>query len=217
MNSAISKTWVKTGMICGFLALIIYPTMMFVSLPVQLMLVLACSFGFLLMIASIGLYYFISLNKKTVSLRLGVLFNIIGCAVVTMMFTIQLALFQTKLSSNIEAAKEMKNYIFQFSNTIQLGLDVVWDIFFGVGTVLLALNMFRHPRYGKVFSISGTAIALALLVFNIYSFPVPPAESGSIDLGPFVALWYLAVTIRIAMSFKWVDESIAANSKMQPY
>jgi len=205
MNISIQKTWIKTGMISGFITLIVYPVMLLVSLPVQLTLVLACSFGFLFMIASIGLYYFISLNKKNVSLQLGVLFNIIATAVVTMMFTIQLALFQTKLSSGIDITKEMKNYIFQFPNTIQMGLDVVWDIFLGVGTILLAINMFRHPRLGKIFSITGIIIALALLIFNIYSFPIPPAESGSIDLGPLAALWYLAVTIRIAMSFKWID------------
>jgi hypothetical protein len=212
MSTSTSKAWIKTGMICGFITLAVYPVMIFVSFPVQITLVLACLFGFMFMIASIGLYNFISLNNKSVSLQLGVLFNIIGCAVVTMMFTIQLALFQTKLSSNIEAAKEMKNYIFQFSNTIQLGLDVVWDIFVGVGTVLLAINMFKHPRLGKIFSITGIIIALALLVFNIYSFPIPPAESGSIDLGPLVALWYLVVTIRIAMSLKWVDEKINSIS-----
>jgi hypothetical protein len=205
MNTSITKTWIKTGMISGFITLAVYPVMLLVSLPVQLTLVLACSFGFLFMIASIGLYNFIALNKKSVSLQLGALFNIIACAIVTMMFTIQLALFQTKLSSNIDIAKEMKNYIFQFPNTIQLGFDVVWDIFFAVGTILLALNMFGHPRLGKIFSISGIVIALALLVLNIYSFPIPPAESGSIDLGPLVALWYLAVTIQIARSMKWVE------------
>ena len=208
MNTSIPKTWIKTGMISGFITLAVYPVLIFVSFPVQITLVLACAFGFLFMIASVGLYNFISLNKKSVSLQLGVLFNIIASAVVTMMFTIQMALFHTVRNSNIDITKEMKNYIIQFPNTIQLGLDVVWDIFLGVGTILLAINMFRHPRLGKIFSITGIIIALALLVLNITTFPVPPAESGSIDLGPLAALWYLAVTIRIAMSFKWVDEKL---------
>ena len=208
MNTSITKTWIKTGIISGFITLAVYPVMIFVSFPVQITLVLACAFGFLFMIASVGLYNFISLNKKSVSLQLGVLFNIIASAVVTMMFTIQMALFHTVRNSNIDITKEMKNYIIQFPNTIQLGLDVVWDIFLGAGTILLAINMFRHPRLGKIFSITGIIIALALLVLNITTFPVPPAESGSIDLGPLAALWYLAVTIRIAMSFKWVDEKL---------
>ena len=208
MNTSIPKTWIKTGMISGFITLAVYPVMIFVSFPVQITLVLACAFGFLFMIASVGLYNFISLNKKSVSLQLGVLFNIIASAVVTTMFTIQMALFHTVRNTNVDITKEMKNYIFLFPNTIQLGLDVVWDIFVGVGTVLLAINMFKHPRLGKIFSITGIIIALALLVLNITTFPVPPAESGSIDLGPLAALWYLAVTIRIAMSFKWVDEKL---------
>lgn len=188
----------------------VYPAMLLISLPVTLTLALACSFGFFFMIASVGLYNFISLNKKTVSLQLGVLFNIIACSVVTMMFTIQLALFHLKQSSGIEITKEMKNYIFQFSNTIQLGLDVVWDIFLGVGTILLAANMFKHQRLGKIFSITGVLIASALLFLNIYSFPIPPAEAGLIDLGPLAALWYLAVTIKIVMSMKWVKEVTAS-------
>jgi hypothetical protein len=205
METSIQKNWVKTGMIAGFIAIVTYPVMILVSLPVQIQLVLANIFGFFFLIASLGLYHFISMNKKTVSSQLGVIFNIIGCSVVTMMLTVQLALFHLKETTNIEAAKEMKNYIFQFPNSIQLGLDVVWDIFVGVGTILLALNMYKHPRLGKIFSITGIIVTFALLVFNIYTFPVPPAESGSIDLGPLVALWYLAVTIRIAMSFKWVN------------
>lgn len=208
MDATNSRTWIKTGVISGFALFVVYPVMILISFPVQLTLVLACSFGFLFMMASIGLYAFLSMNNRSVSLQLGALFNIIACAVIVMMLTIQLALFQTKLSASIEATKEMKDYIFQFPNTIQLGLDVVWDIFIGVGTALLAINMFKHPRLGRIFSIAGVIIALALLVFNIYFFPVPPAESGSIDLGPLVALWYLAVTIRVAMSFRWVDEKL---------
>ena len=211
METSVQKKWVKTGMISGFLTVVIYPVMILVSVPVQLTLVFANSFGFFFMIASLGLYHFISINKKTVSSQLGVIFNIIGCSIVTMMLTIQLALFQTKETLVIDATKEMKNYIFQFPNTIQLGLDVVWDLFVGVGTILLALNMYFHPRFGKIFGITGVLITLALLVLNISAFPIPPGESGSIDLGPLVALWYLAVTIRIAMSMKWVNEATASQ------
>jgi hypothetical protein len=33
---------------------------------------------------------------------------------------------------------------FEAGNGIQLGLDVAWDVFIGLGTPLLALNMWRH-------------------------------------------------------------------------
>lgn len=35
-------------------------------------------------------------------------------------------------------------------------------------------------------------------------FPEPPAEAGSIDLGPLIGAWYLIVTVRLAMSTRWV-------------
>ncbi len=212
MEISQQKNWIKLGVISGFIVIVSYPVMILVSMPVQMQLMLAYVFGFFFMITSLGLYHFISMNRKTVSSQLGVIFNIIGCSVVTMMLTVQLALFHMKETYSIDAAKELKNYIFQFPNSIQLGLDVVWDIFVGVGTILLALNMYKHPRLGKIFSISGILVTLALLILNIYTFPIPPAESNSIDLGPLVALWYLAVTIRLAMSFKWVDKTISGVS-----
>ena len=43
--------------------------------------------------------------------------------------------------------------------------------------------------------VAGTIDGLLLLVFNVWTFPVPPAEVGSIDFGPFVRLWYRVVTV----------------------
>ena len=50
------------------------------------------------------------------------------------------------------------------------------------------------------------AIAVALLAFNLASFPVPPAGAGSVDVGPLVGLWYLVVAIRVLGSMRWVRE-----------
>ena len=206
--------WIKTGIVCGFLTVIIYPSMLFLDLPVQFTLIMACSFGIFFMIASIGLYHFIAINKKTVSLQLGVLFNIIACSVVVMMFTIQLALVSVKQNDGIVIQKEIMNYVFHTLNTIQLSLDVVWDIFLSLGTILLAMNMIPHPKLGKVIGIIGMILAAGLLVLNISTFPIPPGEAGLIDLGPITALWYLAVTIMIALRMKWVSEKSALKPEI---
>lgn len=200
--------WIKTGITCGFLTMLIYPSMLFLDIPIQFTLILACSFGILLMIASIGLYHFIALNRKTVSLQVGVLFNIIGCAVVVMMLTIQLGMVSVKQNTDPGLQKDTVNYILHFINTIQLSLDVVWDIFLSLGTILLALNMLSHPKLGRFIGISGMIIAAGLLVLNISTFPIPPAEAGSFDLGPVCALWYLAVTIMITIGMKWARERL---------
>ena len=72
--------------------------------------------------------------------------------------------------------------------------------------MLLAWNMRRHARFGELFAWSGLAIAVALLVINLITFPEPPGDAGWIDLGPVIGLRYLAVTVRMAMSLRWVRE-----------
>jgi len=198
--------WIKTGIICGYLTLIVYPVMILVNLSVQFALVLASSFGILFLIASIGLYRFISLYKNSVSLQLGVLFNIIGCSIVVIMLTVQLGLFSEGKNYGQEIQKEVKTYVFKTANLTQLSLDVAWDIFISLGTILLALNMLSHPRLGKIIGGIGIILGMGLLFLNIYSFPIPPGESGLIDLGPFTALWYLTVTVMMTVSLKWVNE-----------
>jgi len=208
MENKIKLKWIKSGIICGYLTLIVYPVMIMVDLLVQFALVLAASFGILLIIASIGLYKFMSLHKNSVSLQLGALFNIIASAVVVMMFTIQLGLFSEGKKAGDEIPKEVKSYVFKTANLTQMSLDVVWDIFLSIGTILFAINMLSHPKLGKIIGGVGIILAAGLLVLNIKVFPMPPAESGSVDLGPFVALWYFAVTILMTISFRWARESL---------
>ena len=205
---SIKLKWIKTGIICGYLTVIVFPVMLFVDLPVQLTLTLAASFGILLLIASVGLYHFISLNENSLSLQLGALFNIIAAAVVVIMFTVQLGLFSEGKTYGQDVQKEVKTYVFKTANLTQMSLDVVWDIFISLGTILFALSMLSHPKLGKIIGGVGILIGIGLLVLNIYTFPIPPGEAGLIDLGPFTALWYLAVTIMISISFGWAKESL---------
>lgn len=208
MGEKLKMQWIRTGIAGGLLTLIIYPVMIFIDLPVQFALTLAFSFGFMFMLASIGLYNFISIDSKTVSLQSALLFNIIGCTVVVTMFTIQLALFSEGKYTGPDASKEFSKHTFHLVNLVQLSLDIVWDIFISVGTVLFALGMLKHPRLGKIIGTIGVLTGAALLFNNIYYFPNPPAESGSIDFGPFVAIWYLAVTIMMIRSLKWAKEKL---------
>jgi hypothetical protein len=98
--------------------------------------------------------------------------------------------------------------VFKNANLTQLSLDVAWDIFIGVGTILFALNMLAHPKLGKIIGFIGILLSAGLLTLNIYTFPLPPGESGLIDLGPFVALWYLTVTIMMTLSIRWVRDTL---------
>jgi hypothetical protein len=70
--------------------------------------------------------------------------------------------------------------------------------------------MWNHPRFGRPLAVSGCVIAVALAIANLAVFPEPPGQAGSIDLGPLIGLWYLIVTVRLAMSRGW-----AANHEVR--
>jgi hypothetical protein len=88
---------------------------------------------------------------------------------------------------------------------IWLGLDVAWDAYIGLGTVLFGVSMLLHPRFGRLFGASGIVLGLSLLVLNLYTFPTPPSNAGLVDLGPFLGLWYLAVSVQMWRSLGWAQ------------
>jgi hypothetical protein len=194
--------WIRLGIISGLLSSIIYPALIFIPLPSFLQVTLVMAWGPLLGLSAAGLYYFISLNKKTVSLQIALISQVIAGILVTLMLNVQMALRSSK-PDNIDA--EIWNSI----NHIQLGIDVTWDLFIFLSTFLFALNMFNHPKLGKLLSVPGIVISVLLIAFNILSFPAPPAEAELIDMGPLVGLWGLAVTITILVNFKWIEQKLA--------
>ncbi len=197
--------WVRLTIICGMAASAVYPLLNFVPMPKFLTVLFAASWGPLLSFASIGLYQIFKANKRTVTLTLAVASNLIAGAVVNMMMIVQLARRLSAQSLTSEAGPGMAQtlpWIFRGVYTVQAGLDVSWDIYIGIGTLLFGLNALYHPRYGKVVGSIGIALALLLLSFNLISFPVPPADAGLMDWGPFVGLWYLVLTIQTIVSRK---------------
>ena len=179
-------------------------------MPLFPTLVLAGSFGCLFCVAAVGLYFFIGLEARTVSLQIGTLFNVVAGAMVTAMLITQMAIRSTvsDLSELELAVPELLPQIIRSIHSVQLGLDVVWDIFVCVGTFLVAANMTRHSRLGKGLAFSGMILVAALLILNLTTFPTPPGEAGLIDLGPLLGVWYLLVTIRIGLSLSWVKEQL---------
>jgi hypothetical protein len=91
--------------------------------------------------------------------------------------------------SSVESLRLM----FRGVNVVQLGIDVAFDIFYALGTLSLALLLYRHEDFGRVIGLAGMVTAGALLVVNLAAFPHVPAERGLVDLGPVTAVWWLLV------------------------
>ena len=194
--------WVRTGAVAGLLAVLVYTGIAFVSFPTRIGLTAALSFGVLLILAFIGLHRFIALHRRTVALDLAAVFGVIAGAVVDLMFVVQIAVKEPPVGEAADAGVAAAREI---GNRVQLGLDVGWDVFVGLATLLFAWCALRHPRLGPWLGGAGLAIAALLLVLNLMTFPFPPAESGSFDAGPLVGLWYLLVSVRVLQSRKWAE------------
>ena len=193
------RSWLRFTIFNGLAAVISYVTAAFVPLPEIISLLLAFAFGPFFLLASHGLYHIIRSWKESITLIVGTLFNIIGTALVTLMLVVQQTSFafhnQYKTEDRGTVTDEQLKWIFREVNSTQLGIDLAWDIFISAGTFFLSLSMWNHPVYRKVYSITGILVSVLLFSFNMASFPVPPSEAGSIDFGPFVALWYLTLTL----------------------
>jgi len=178
----------------------------FAPLPEKIGLLLAFTFGPFFMMASYGTFHIIRHWKNSIVLQVGVLFNIVGTALVTLMLVVQQTSFafheEFKTQDRGSVTDEQLKWIFQEVNAIQLGIDLTWDIFISTGTILFSIAMWGHPVFGKIFSISGIAVGLLLLSFNMAYFPEPPGEAGSIDFGPLTALWYMVLTFWILVRRK---------------
>jgi len=84
-TESLAYRWVRLGAVCGLVVLVIYPLLIFVSLPDLVAIALVCAFGPLLGIACMGLYHFMAPVRKTVSLQIAVVSNVIAGSFLTML------------------------------------------------------------------------------------------------------------------------------------
>jgi hypothetical protein len=203
------KRWIRFGIICGILAGTIYGLSVSGLIPDAYAYLLFLFFGPLLCASSGGLYYFIKHHQNSIPLQVGTLFLIISGALVTLMASMQGALkvvFQNipldSISESGQAAREMA---LRSGDSLQLGADIAWDMFIFMSVFFLSIAALKHPRLGWVFGLPGILIGLVGLGFNLYTFPHNPGTAGLIDTGPLVGLWFVAVSVRVIFSLKWIE------------
>ena len=188
--------WVQAGVVAGFFASVLYPVLLFAPLPLGLTAAVATFFGPSIGVGSLGLYWLIRLHARSVTAALGAIHNVVAGGLFTAMVLVQLAVRHNTPS----VAKDLAG--------VWLGLDVAWDMYIGLGTLFLAYSMLGHPRFRWPFAAPGFILGLLVIVLNLIPFPVPPADAGLIDVGPFVGLWYLAATIQAWRSLRWASEQL---------
>lgn len=209
MQSISIKQWHRLAVYCGITAFSSYFLAAFAPLPEKLSLLLAFAFGPLFMLSCLGLFFLLKYWKDSINLRIAILFNTVATAIVTVMLVVQLTSQefhnQYKLANRGSVSEEQLKWIFKEVNSVQLGIDLAWDVFISIGTFFFALVMFNHPKINKIISVLGMFFSILLLGFNLTYFPEPPSEVGSIDFGPFVAIWYLILMSWLAIKHKTIN------------
>jgi hypothetical protein len=200
-NGTSRATWALVAAGTGAAGVLAYFGAAFLPVPDAIGRLFAFAFGPLLGFSFLGMYRYMSEYRDGPVLQFATLSGIIASAMVTAMLVVQVGNNMVRQSSlaeaETEAARETVLLAWRAVNQVQYLLDVVWDIFICVAAILLAVAMLNHPRFGKIWGGLGVVFGALLLFFNMYTFPFPPADVGSIDWGPLLALWFLAVFIRM--------------------
>lgn len=200
--------WVTIGVPAGLVAVASYTFLLVASGDFRIAYVGASLFSVALGLASYGLYQFLTIERRSAIAQIAMVSTIVGAVVFLAMASIQLS-----VRSDLGGIDPTTlGAVFELVDRVQLGLDVAWDVYFAVGMALFGVAAYSHPRIGRVIGVLGVAVASALLVLNLATFPIPPASAGSFDLGPFAGLWYLVVTIQIIRSLSWARAEILDRS-----
>jgi uncharacterized membrane protein len=194
------NSWTKIGIASGLVACFVYPILILVSLPRIPQVILGASFGPALAVASVALRRILEARRRAPSSELAAICNTLAGALVTAEIIVQLAInYSTAPAADDQLASLLRSRIWD----VVLGLDVSFDVFIGLATLLFAVNMMRDPRFGKIIGWAGVLVSV-VIVFgaNIYYFPDPPYTHGFPHVGIFTGLWYLVVVLMLVRSLR---------------
>lgn len=189
--------WAAAGGTAGLVALAGYFAVLFVPAPGAAKRLIFFAIPLAGLVFVLGLGNLLKKRSDGVLREIAVVFGVIGFAVMNVMAVVQLSIHiwmnQGQPASADAAVQEMAAWVRRSVNAVHLGLGVSFDIFVLSSIGLFAALMIRNPRFGLVLGASGLAIAAAMLILNLWAFPVPPEP----DLGPLAGLWLGAVAVRM--------------------
>ena len=168
-----------------------------VSLSQRLTLALGFAIGPVAIVGVLGISDRLAKVFRAGPVRTGAVFLIIGFALLTLMLTMQQAIFaeyrQLRGGAPVSGASETLEHAFALANQVQLGADVAFDIFYSLGMVVTSIALLGGTRLPRLVGAYGLLAGGGLLVLNIGTFPVPPSAAGAVDLGPATIVWWLGV------------------------
>lgn len=168
-------------------------------IPEKVILPFVLLLGVMGIIALVNIHYkYFFVAKETVYYKAGIILLTLSFFDLVIMLTVQ----QSILYMTERLNQETVSNVFQLVNSIQLGLDVTFDIFYSVG-ILFTSVAFLVTELKSAVGWYGVLISIPLLALNLVTFPTPPKESGWTDLGIFTIIWWLLFIQKIHRSKLW--------------
>jgi hypothetical protein len=193
VNNPVADDWIRYGAWCGLIFSVVFMSMALVPMPDRLSTVLALVMPLFLLVGHVGLYHFLTRQRPAFTTQLAVILGICAPVLVSAMLTVQMSLvsyMERYYHPLDEAMKASQINIWRAVDSVQLGLDVAWDMIILPTIILFSLGLMKHPAFGKIFGGIGLFLGVGGLFLNIWTFPTPPINVGLPDVGPFAVTWY---------------------------
>ena len=190
---SVANDWIRYGGWSGLLFSVLFMSVALIPMPDRLQTVLALVFPLFLLVGHVGLYHFLTRHRPAFTTQLAVILGIGAPVLVSAMLTVQMSLvsyMERYYHPLDEAMKASQINIWRAVDSVQLGLDVAWDMFILPTILLFSLGLMKHPAFGRVFGFIGVILGAGGLALNIWTFPTPPINVGLPDVGPFAVTWY---------------------------
>lgn len=180
--------WAGITALSGNAAILSYVAVLAASHATTYAVVLAFAFAFGITVSSIGLYHILGGASGPRMALIAAVSNGLAASQLLAMLMVQMAVYA--LVPQPETALK----------AVWMGLDVAWDLYLCVGTILFAICMFGRSGLGAWLGVSGLLVSTLLLILNLATFPIPPENAGLVDFGPLVGMWYLVVYMRLGVA-----------------
>lgn len=198
--------WIKCGF-AGIASVACYLTAILVPWPDNrlgtstIMLVIS-GFPILGIIFSYGILNLVAAEKDCTANRLGFVFAVAAFTMMLGMIIAQLAvgagIGEMTKSLDATTAKALHRAL----RLVDLGLDVAWDLLIGTAMIFWGVALSGRSGFGPGWGVPLVVLGIALILLNTATFPWPPADRGLVDIGPFIALYFVAIGIRLIMPGK---------------
>jgi hypothetical protein len=218
-QARIADQWIQYGGYSGLIFALLFIGQAVLPLPDRLETITALVMPLFLLVGHVGLYHFLTKHRPSITNQLGLIFGICAPVLVSAMLTVQMSLvsYMGKYYTPLEqAVRESQINIWRAVDSVQLGLDVAWDMFILPTVILFSIGIMRHPAFGKIFGGIGVVFGVVGLVLNIGTFPTPPINVGLPDIGPFVVTWYVVLFALLIRAYRKTRQTAPLSAAMPP-